>query len=456
MISKRLSHKKGPEAQMKATLLLLAIVFPLLVSINACGHSSEPTTAFNATSRLPAETGIFDTPSVRPTGTNGQQIQTILPTPMHNTQELVTRILAPEDRIVPIEDLGLPSQDFILARESSSSQFFIFLPNENWAPLKSSLPSRIESIDIAMSPDHSFVAYSELISSSSGTPAHFDIMLARADGSHATQLMSGLPGGFMLKWDDSGEIVIWWPAGSDLECPEKILLLNPISKSATYLPGAHEYEPYNLTWCFPSPVIAPDGYHAIYLAQELGWRIIDYRSMRIESALSGVDISPGGDKIRIAWLNDGVTLAFPLEREILYGSHLSNSLLAAPDPALVEFAIPEGSNIQGNYIPWWDPALGLAAFNVLNDTRSEKPSIAMVDFAQSIFTDFELSQSDVSTLSGTPGFIVSTRNATILAWPIFQAPENDYAIGSVLLNTLTGKLGVLQGYEVIGFGEFGD
>jgi hypothetical protein len=54
---------------------------------------------------------------------------------------------------------------------------------------------------------------------------------------------------------------------------------------------------------------------------------------------------------------------------------------------------------------------------------------------------------------GSAWFVYSSADSRFVGWTVRELPSNDEPIGSVILDTETGKVSYLEGYEFLGFGE---
>lgn len=385
------------------------------------------------------------TPATRtsPVVTQIATFQNIIPT----AEDFQVENFEPANRIIELPEMELKSTTRILVFDPRSEQI-LSISSQSINLISGIQPgANILRDGVKISPDHQWFAYLDIHDG-------FNIWISSFDGS---QNFLGLQNavGSSFRWLSNNKIVVYHKSGLWLDCPSEMQIVDLFSGEVYDVPRiSTQGSPY----CFPIPYFSPNFSKALYLDSDKGWEVYDYTTQTFYSVLPGLDTSPGSDKYFFHWDIDGLSFAIPSSDKITYAPTISEDKLTS-EPELNTISLPENTINENTAFTYWIPEkqiagldlVGVNGKNVLDCDVSQ--TLVIVDLFNRKLSNYCLNRSQFFNHDGTAWFMYTSADYRFVGWTIRELPSNSEPLTTVILDTETGKVSYLDGYEFLGFGE---
>ncbi|MBK9008611.1 MAG: hypothetical protein IPM31_16670 [Anaerolineae bacterium] len=420
---------------MRTTSLLLLVA----VSVGACSTLPQNTVNPSATTVMVTETGT----------TVAQIAPSKIATAIPDVTTLQVENFDFSNRVVELSDLKLKPTTRILVLDPKSDQVLAISDNSIDPVFSIQSKANILRSGISMSPDRRWFAYLVI-------DEGFNIWISSVDG---TQHFVGIKNaiGSSFRWLNNEKIIVYDRRGLGLDCPSEMQIFNPFSGDVNNVP---DISTQGSQYCFPIPYFNPDFSQVMYLNSELGWQIYDYRTQTSYSVLPGLNTSPGGEKSYFYWGKDGLSFAIPDSGKITYAFDLPDTAFLSK-PTVSTISLPKGMVNENALFTFWIPedqiiGLDLVATGEKIFLGCDIPqTFATINLATRTLNNYCLNRSLFYDQIGGAWFMYISADHRFVGWTIRELPSNEEPLGVVILDTETGKLSYLEGYELLGFGELG-
>lgn len=353
------------------------------------------------------------------------------------------------NRVVEVSELDLESTTRMLVFDPKSEQL-LSISDQSIDPIPN-IQSEADILrgGIKMSPDHRWFAYLEINEG-------FNIWINSVDG---TQHFVGIKNaiGSSFRWLSNDKIAVYNKLGLWLDCPSEMQIFDPFSREVNDVP---DISTQGSQYCFPIPYFNSDFSQALYLNSQTGWEIYSYKTQTSYSVLPGLDTSPGGDKSFFHWGTDGLSFAIPDSDKIAFAFDLPEARFTS-EPTLNTISLPNGTVNENALFTFWIPEEQIAGLDLVGtDDKTvlgcDVPqTFIMINLATLKLNNYCLNRSLFSDQVGAAWFMYISADHRFVGWTIHELPSNEEPLGTVILDTETGKLSYLEGYEFLGFGELG-
>ena len=353
----------------------------------------------------------------------------------------------PSNRSVELSELDLKPTTRMLMFDPKSEQI-LSVSDQSIDPLTNiQSENNILSDGIRMSPDNRWFAYLEI-------DEGFQIWISSVDG---TQHFLGIKNaiGSTFRWLNNEKIVVYNKVGFWLDCPSEMQIVDPFSKEVIDI---SDISTQGSQYCFPIPYFKPDFSQALYLNSETGWEVFDYKTRSSYSVLPGLDNSPSSNKYFFHWGKDGLSFAIPESDKITFAFDLPEATFTT-GLTLNRVALPDGTVNEDALFATWIPEEQIVGLDLIGSDNKTvlgcnvRQTYVMINLKTRKLNNYCLDRSLFSDQVGTPWFTYISDDYRFIGWTIRKLPSNEDPLGAVILDTETGKLSYLEGYEFLGFGE---
>lgn len=420
---------------MRITFLLVAIC----ILLSACTHWSQNTIGLS-------------TPTVLATKPDSPVTQ-IAPSQIATATYVVDTFYIENfnlpNRVVELSELDLDSTTRILVFDPKIEQILSISEKSLDPILNIQSGANILRDGIKMSPDHRWFAYLEI-------DEGINIWINSVDN---TQHFEGIKNavGSSFRWLSNEKIAVYNKVGFWLGCPSEMQIVDPFSNQVNTVPNiSNQGNPS----CFPIPYFSPDFSQALYLNlyDETGWEIYNYKTQTSYSVLPGLDASPGGDKSFFYWGINGLSFAIPDSDKITFMQNLPESSLTLKPP-LETILLPRNTLNENKIFEFWIPIRQLVGFDLVGEGKNSvldcgvSTTFVMANLSTRELMNYCLDRTVFSNQIGISSFAYISADYRFVGWTIRRLPNNEEPLGVVILDTETGKVSYLEGYEFLGFGE---
>lgn len=356
--------------------------------------------------------------------------------------------LDPENRVVAMSALELSVTTHAFVFDSTNEEFLLLSDNSQNEVYNIDPKAKFHLEAVKLSPDRKHFAYLEIESG-------FNIWISKVDGSSHSEIQKSSIGSSYY-WLNNDQLVVYNNSGTWLDCPSDVQVVSLTGDPVISIPAAVST---GNSFCFPTPVFNPDFSKGIYLDSKKGWQVYDYRSGTSQGVLSGLDVSPDINKYFFRWDRDGLSFAIPESHEITFDQNLTEQDLTASTPSFQVLALPEHTLNENAVFDFWVPEKQIAGFDLVGEGEGMvlncdvHRTFVLVDLLNEELRNYCL---DRTVFIDQTGSIWSTSISTdnrFVGWTIRELPSNERPLGTVILNTDTGEITYLPGYEFLGFGE---
>lgn len=418
---------------MRLTFLCIFIA----ISLGSCAKLSQNSVSPAPPSDLATKTGSTVTPIIP--SNIATATSTVATFPIENFNS--------PNRLVELSELDLRSTTRLLIFDPRSEQILSISGSSINPILNIQSRSNIPRDGIEMSPDHRWFAYLEINDG-------FNIWISSVDN---TQHFMGINNavGSSFRWLSNEKISVYNKLGFWLDCPSEMQIFDLYSREVNSVP---DISTQGSQYCFPIPYFNPDLSQALYLNSDTGWEVYDYKTQTSYSALPGLDISPGSDKYFFHWGAGGLSFAIPDLDKITFASNIPEDKFRSK-PTLHTVSLPNGVVNENARFTFWIPEeqiVGLDLVGADNKTvlGCDNPqTFIMINLATRKLSNYCINRTLFSDQIGTASFTYVSANHRFIGWTIRKLPSNEEPLGVVILDTETGKVSYLEGYEFLGFGE---
>jgi len=414
-------------------------VMLLALALGACSTPTQHADNPNTLTVVPTSTSLAVTqmmPSSSPVGPS-------------TLSALRVENLNPINRVVTLSDLDLNPTTRILVFDPVTEQI-LSISDQSMNPIPNIQSQASIHLDgIEMSPDHHWFAYLVIDDG-------FNIWVSSVDGSqHFAAQTKAI--GSSFRWVGDDKIASYHTLGYWFDCPNELQIIDPFSREVNDIPYiSNTGSPY----CFPIPYFNSIFSRAIYLNSEKGWEMYDYESLKTVSVLPGLDTSPTSNKYFFYWGKEGLTFAIPYSDKITFVRNLPESDLTLESP-IETIPLPHSTFNENEILEFWIPNKQLAGFDLVGTDKNSilgcdiPKTFVIVNLATKELRNYCLDRSMFSNQIGTAWFTYTSADHRFVGWTVLELPSNDKPIGSVILDSETGKVSYLEGYEFLGFSEIG-
>jgi len=346
-----------------------------------------------------------------------------------------------------LSELDLSPTTRILVFNPKTEQF-LSISNQSMNLLSNIRPETSLRLDtIKLSPDRHWFAYLEINNG-------FNLWIGSVDGS---QYFLGITNavGSSFRWLSNDKIAVYDKLGGWADCPSEMQIFDPFSKKINNIP---DISTEGIEFCFPIPYLSPDFSKGLYLNSETGWQIYNYKAQTSYSALPGLDTSPGGNKYFLHWGKAGLSFAIPYPDKITFVSNLSVDNLSSTLP-LKTILLPQNTLNENSLFEFWIPEEQLAGFDLVGANENNvldcdiAQTFVIVNLVTQKLKNYCLNRSIFADQINAAWFTYISVDQRFAAWTVHELPSNTNTLGAVILDTKTGKVSYLEGYEFLGFGE---
>ena len=418
---------------MRLTFLCIFIA----ISLGSCAKLSQNSVSPAPPSDLATKTGSTVTPIIP--SNIATATSTVATFPIENFNS--------PNRLVELSELDLRSTTRLLIFDPRSEQILSISGSSINPILNIQSRSNIPRDGIEMSPDHRWFAYLEINDG-------FNIWISSVDN---TQHFVGINNavGSSFRWLNNEKISVYNKLGFWLDCPSEMQIFDLYSREVNSVP---DISTQGSQYCFPIPYFNPDLSQALYLNSDTGWEVYDYKTQTSYSALPGLDASPGGDKSYFNWGINGLSFAIPDSNKITFVQNLPESSLTLKPP-LATILLPRNTLNENKIFEFWIPNRQLAGFDLVGEGKNSvldcgvSTTFVMVNLSTRELMNYCLDRSVFFNQIGIPSFAYISADYRFVGWTIRKLPNNVEPLGIAILDTETGKISYLEGYEFLGFGE---
>ena len=412
------------------------IILYLIISLAACSPKPQRKISPSFTATVMIES----TSSVAQETTTASPASTLIP-------DFQVQEYNPAGREVELSELEINPTTRLLVFDPKSKEILSISTQQTIAMSNIQPGAPLEHSGIKISPDHDWFAYLVIDDG-------FNIWISSIDG---TQSFLGLENavGSSFRWISNDKIAVDKKIGAWFDCPNDIQIFDPFSKtvsSFSYISSQNES-----SYCFPIPYFKPDLSQALYLTDS-SWEVYDYKTQSSYPVLPGLDTSVLGDKYYFHWGKEGLSFAIPYIDSIVFSHNIPVESLTTP-PLLKTIQFPENTINRDKSFAYWIPNEQIIGVDLVSE---DDKGILGCDVSQTFVVgnletqelqNFCLDRSVFNGQTGALWFTHVSAENRFVGWTIYAFPDDSELMVTVILDTVTGEVSYLEGYEFWGFGE---
>lgn len=407
------------------------------MSLGACSSLVQQTES--------PEPSVAPATRTSPVVTQMATIQNVIPTSTAEDFQVKNVVLT--KRIVELSEMEMKSTTRILVFDPKSEQILSISGQSINTISNIQSGANILRDGIKISPDHQWFAYLDIQDG-------FNMWISSIDGSQHFLGLQNLVGS-SFRWLSNNKLIVYFKSGLWFDCPSEMQIVDPFSSEVSDIPYiSTQGSPY----CFPIPYFNPNLSQALYLNGEAGWEVYNYATHESYSVLPGLDPSPGSDKYFFHWGADGVSFAIPSSDRVTYTLTIPEDNLTF-EPSLNIISFPENTFNENATFTFWIPEKQIAGLDLVGTDGKTvlgcdvSQTFVMVDLLIQKLSNYCLNRSQFSNLVGTAWLTYTSADFRFVGWTIRELPSNSEPLTTIILDTETGKVSSLEGYEFLGFGE---
>ncbi len=369
--------------------------------------------------------------------------------------------IAPSVREVELSDLGLSNTTRLILYYESSNSLRI-MSGQDIQPQKT---PNIDSeawiyAGVEISPDQKRFIYQVSKGIKDGI-AYYDYWISSIDGKEQKVAVSNVHGGTEIRWVTDEQIELWYYPDGARECPRRESISNPFTQETLISPEI----PLSISpQCFFDLSTNPDRSKLIYLNEGGLWSVYDFNTGQSHNVFPWFSKS---ERFAlwpryVQWSTSGITLVLPRQESIDFIVDLPASDVSEHDIALSKVLLPDGKKLYNETFSWWALDKGLVGFDLIQsdfsyvESGDETPpsNFVILDLKSSILYDYILDRARIGeTQNVSDYFVHASVDNRFLAWTIFRPPGMGNPIETVVLDSKTGQIARIKGFEFFGWGE---